>query len=246
MANVTYWDLKRGHILDSGDTILIYGIRYRVSHGSGYYLTNMFGSNDAVFTLLGLKGNQKREWASKYGRTYDGVFPEFESRNDLTKFVIDIIRTPIVKPGDRVVIKPKEGAQGEYPFLYTDAMADFAGSQVTIEAVAESCGEDSATRAYFNGDIHSYRVRENSFYWSSAHFDLRKIERSVDVKETLARMAEETKKRSALEMEALSLKSLTEIWKGCSEVSYDDKEETSSKGIVLNKPKKHFKTKIVL
>lgn len=246
MANVTYWDLKKGFILDKGDTILIYGNHYTVSTGGGYYLFNATGRNDAVFTLLGMNDEQKKKWASKYGYNYDGMFPEFKSRNDLTKFVIDIIQTPIVKPGDRVVIKPKEGPQGEYPFLYTEAMAEFAGRQVTIEAVAESCSEDSAKRAYFNGDIHSYRVRENSFYWSSAHFDLKKIERSVDVKETLARMAEETKKRSALEMEALSLDSLMSIWKGCPEVSYEDKEETSSKGIVLNKPKKHFKTKIVL
>lgn len=246
MANVTYWDLKRGHILDQGDTILIYGIHYTVTTGGGYYLYNTTGRNDEVFVLLGMNDEQKKKWASKYGYNYDGMFPEFKSRNDLTKFVIDIMQTPIVKPGDRVVIKPRVGVAGDYPFLYTDAMAELAGKSFIVDKVSESCNESTAQRKYFNGDIHSYQLRDCCFYWNSAHFDLKSIVRKSSMEETLARLAEETKKKSALEMEALSLSSISKMMKDYSAALSEDKEETSSKGIVLNKPKKHFKTKIVL
>lgn len=93
---VTYENLKSGYILKIGDNISIYDINYSV-HGfiDDLWLSNCDEFNNAqIFTKLGLTDVQKEAWADKFdghcGVNRKLFFPEFDTREHLTAFVIDL------------------------------------------------------------------------------------------------------------------------------------------------------------
>lgn len=91
---ITYTDLKEGRVLSLGDKLSIYGIGYTVvinSRENRYYLMGRNCHNDAIFSKIG-RLDDKFEWARRFDASVkdDGVFPELENLEKLTKFVIDI------------------------------------------------------------------------------------------------------------------------------------------------------------
>lgn len=95
MEETTYTKLKEGRILSPEDELSIYGLKYKVKLSSvtnKYYLSSLQSyDNDAIFDKIGRTSN-KYNWARKFEAsvTNEGMFPEFKSLENLTKFVIDI------------------------------------------------------------------------------------------------------------------------------------------------------------
>lgn len=95
MGEITYTDLKKGRVLSLGDKLSICGIGYTVainSRENRYYLMGLkYCHNDAIFSKIG-RLDDKFEWARRFDASVkdDGVFPELENLEKLTKFVIDI------------------------------------------------------------------------------------------------------------------------------------------------------------
>ena len=93
---VTYEYLKSGYILENGDDISIYDINYRASGGCNHFwLSNCDELNNAkIFTKLDLTNVQKDAWADKFdghcGGKSNTSFPEFDTLEHLTAFVIDL------------------------------------------------------------------------------------------------------------------------------------------------------------
>ena len=97
MREVTYTDLKEGKVLSTGNMLSIYGLEYSVklsSISNKYYLSNSQScDNSAIFNKLG-RADDRYNWARKFEASVnnEGMFPEFKSLENLTKFVIDIFR----------------------------------------------------------------------------------------------------------------------------------------------------------
>ena len=226
MAEITYWDLKRGKLLNKGDSLVIYGINYQVA-GSNWFLNNPGGGNSAVFSLFGMTDTEKVSWAKEYakrGVLYSGAFPEFSNQQDFIDFVIAIYEKPLLKEGDTIIVKSRSGCDDDYPYSYVDSMLEWARKRVTITKVLMGDEFMIAKKRRYNGDIHYYHIEDDHGHWNwhSSMFDLSTI--TVD-------------KTSKAMHDDKSYVTIDEV---------KTKEEVSTKGITLNKPKKHFKTTIVL
>lgn len=237
MAELTYWDLEDRNMPPvEGDTLLIYGIHYTVCKNAknSWYLKSDDGPNDKIFDLFGLTAAQKMTWAISYcqrGTCQIGLFPEFTDRKDFADFIIALYEHPLLSEGDSIVIKSREGGTDDYPCSYVCGMVGHAGKRFTISRVNIFNLEDETKHKYFNGDIHFYTLKEDTgaWNWHSSMFDL----------STLRRYEKSTRYTSRLDAE-----SSVPLDKEKEEA--DKKKEVPSKGIILNKPKKHFKTTIVL
>ena len=236
MAELTYWDLKDRDILPAeDDTLLIYGINYTVCKTKNrWYLNNYGGPNNKIFDLFGLTTAQKKAWADRYcerGTCQTGQFPEFTDREDFANFIIALYEYPLLREGDTIVIKAKEGNAYDYPCSYVSGMVGYAGKRFTISRVDTFIHEDQTKLKYFNGDIHLYRLKEDTsaYNWHSSMFDLNTLLRCAESECCISRLAAES---------SIPLDKKKE--------EADKKNEVPSKGITLNKPKKHFKTTIVL
>jgi len=164
MATINYNQLAvDGFSLNVGDSILIHGITYEVRKNDisdKYFLENIAGPNDAVFQKLRLV-DKKYELARVYEKdvTNDGCFPEFKYLDNLTKFVICLIKTSLFKVGDKVRIsKCKPGEV--YPFGFNSEMQKYSGKVVIIESV-ESRMKD-----------HVYKLKECGYSWSENQLEL--------------------------------------------------------------------------
>jgi len=164
MATINYKQLVTdGFSLSEGDSILIHGITYEVRKSmatSKYFLENIAGYNGEVFRKFRL-GDSKYSLARVYEKDVrdSGDFPEFNYLDNLTKFVIWLIKTSLFQVGDKVRIsKCKTGEV--YPFGFNDGMQKYSG--------------DIATIAYIEGGLrnHSYNLKEFGYSWSENQLEL--------------------------------------------------------------------------
>jgi len=172
---ITYFDLKEDYILEKNDELLIHGIKHLVHQHVGFYLRadNVF-NNAKIFDLFGLSCEEKNDWANKFGALTNGrepkAFPEMPTLEALTKFVIDIYERSPYKVGDEVRIVKCEADSNKYPAGFTSGMREMSGKIYKIKS-SRLCKDGSiASRAKYNGDPHWYKLQENIFTWSSAHF----------------------------------------------------------------------------
>ena len=228
MAEITYWDLVDGRMPEHEDTLLLYGLPYSVRrHTQGrWYLCQPKADNNKIFELFGINDQEKMEWAGKYcknGKCILGRFPEFTDIDDFRHFVMSLYEHRLLDTGDSVTISPPIYCSDDYPCSYVENMDSWGGKRGTIESV-HPLSRDESDRKCFNGDIHYYIIKEDTekWQWHSSMFEL-----STLVKGKKA--------------EHCSLIKTVKSY-----LSPDKKEEVPSKGITLNKPKKHFKTTIVL
>lgn len=169
--NRTYSDLKRGGVLAVGDTLLLHGYQHEVREivvSGTYYLSNDCCANYAVFEKF---DKDRYDWAKEFGSTCSGMFPEFRSLQELTKFVISIYEEPEFKKGDYVTINERELPASDYPASFVDDMAKLSGKTFLVHN-SYTTVEDERRRAY-NGDPHWYYLetpRYGCFTWHSSMF----------------------------------------------------------------------------
>lgn len=172
---VNYYKLVDDHyILKEEDTLILYGIKYRVRRSTGgYFLRNSStGDNAAVFKLFGMRYPETDEWAKQFGEvTEGGCFPEFRKLEDLTKCVIALYEKPLYKKGDKVRIAERKGDASDYPLVFVDAMTRLEGEVFEIESSHPMC-RSSYTRAEeaARGDVHLYVLKGVFHNWHSSMF----------------------------------------------------------------------------
>ena len=182
MAEITYWKLKAGTPINNGDTLTIYGIPYKaIETGGFFFLTARSGTNNRVFEKLGLSDAEKLKWAKEYaskGHVCNGGFPEFDNKEDFVSFIKAIYEEPLLKKGDVVKIKKREGDENDYPYVYVGEMQSWEGELVKIRQV--STGSEfqiNANLKFYNGDIHYYYIEELdgtpiNYTWHSSMFEM--------------------------------------------------------------------------
>ena len=247
MASITYWDLKRGTTPAVGDKLLIYGINYYVSSTAAWFLNNSGGGNSAVFRLFGMTDTEKMSWAKEYakrGECYSGAFPEFSNQQDFIDFIIAIYERQLIKEGDSIIVAERQGDEDDYPYAYVVGMLEYQGRRVKIKQVLLASDIQCADKKYFNGDIHFYQIESKDRYkWHSSMFILGTLNKLLIEEElgvvrldsSMGKLVEEKPKITSFH-----------LYPATKEESIPPKKEVSSEGIILNKPKKHFQTKIVL
>lgn len=183
MAEITYWKLKDSTSINSGDTLTIYGIPYQaIESGGFFFLVARSGvANGQVFKKLGLNDEEKLKWAKEYaskGHVHNGGFPEFDNKEDFVSFIKAIYEEPLLKKGDVVRIKKREGDEEDYPYVYVNEMQPWEGELVKIKHVSEgSAFQISADLKFYNGDIHYYHIEELDgtpikYTWHSSMFEM--------------------------------------------------------------------------
>lgn len=171
MATINYGQLANdGFSLSEGDLIRIHGIEYQVSRSDitgKYYLNNTAGNNDEVFHKLRL-GDSKYALARTYEPDVDnsGCFPEFKNLNNLTKFVVWLVKTPLFKEGDKVKISKFKGGE-TYPFGFNDGMQKHSGDVATISSVNDGLKN------------HSYCLKGICYTWSENQLELVSVAEAV-------------------------------------------------------------------
>ena len=164
MAHINYSQLaKDGFSLGEGDFILIHGIEYEVCKSDitgKYFLDNITGSNDAVFNKLRLR-DSKYALARVYEKDIDndGCFPEFKQLDNLTKFVLWLVKTPLFKVGDKIKISKFKTGEN-YPFGFNDGMQKHSGDIATILRVNDGVKN------------HVYNLKGIDFSWSENQLEL--------------------------------------------------------------------------
>ena len=247
MANITYWDLKRDAPLNVGDTLLIYGIEYYVCGTAYWFLTNKgSGGNSAIFKLFGMSNTEKMSWAKSFarrGEVYHGDFPEFSNKQDFIDFIIDIYEKQLIVDGDTIIVKERHGDEDDYPYVYVDGMLEYQGKRVKIKRVLPASDIQCRDKKYFNGDIHYYEIESKDRYkWHSSMFVLGTLNMFLAEELGTLRIDSSMGKLVEEKPEIISF----DLYPKTKEESMPPKKEVSSEGIILNKPKKHFQTKIVL
>lgn len=244
MARITYWDLKANEPLSKGDCLLIYGIDYSIA-GTNWFLNNRRGDNSAIFRMFGMSASEKMSWAKKFakrGEVYDGDFPEFSNQQDFIDFIIAIYEKPLINKGDTIRVRERDGGEDDYPYVWVDGMLAYKGLTVKITNIFPASRWQCENKKCFNGDIYYYEIEGSSYEWHSSMFELSSLNKSISqevasikIDSAMGRLVEDRP-------EVISF----DLYSKTKEESISPKKEVSSEGIILNKPKKHFQTKIVL
>ena len=178
---VSYKDFGPKFTLSVDDSLLLYGILYKVQLNdctNRYYLKNisekLHSRNDAIFAYIyRISDTDKYKWSNAFGSTLNGSFPEFYSLEALTKFVKNIYETSPYRCGDRVKVKSREAGSGTYPYNFVDEMAELAGREFEIKFVQEddSYVGDPNSRPSSDGSIFNYEFAQDSWTWHSSMFE---------------------------------------------------------------------------
>jgi len=169
--NITYSDLKRGGVLAVGDTLLLHGYQHEVQEivvSGTYFLNNPCYGNATVFEKF---DKDRYDWAKRFGSTCSGMFPEFRSLQELTKFVISIYEEPEFKKGDYVTINERHFLASDYPASFVDDMAKLSGKTFPVTGFCTTVANEE--RKAYNGDPHWYYLETSSYgiwTWHSSMF----------------------------------------------------------------------------
>ena len=129
---VKYEDLKTGYILKGGDTLTIYELGHSVIEGCHSNWLNCLepGDNAKIFEKLGLTPDQKNSWADEFGGHTGGIcggsFPEFNTLEHLTAFVIDLFEQKYM-PGH------KSSEETSSPLIIKDFIKSLKKKSIAIK-----------------------------------------------------------------------------------------------------------------
>lgn len=177
-GNPTYFDLKDGRILEKGDMLNIHGIEYRVVDGSSggtrCWLTAPGNRNSVIFDKLRI--DDKDAFVRGIRPVVnEGDFPEVGSYEDLTKVAIALFEVPEFKVGEKVRVAHREDYEDDYPYCFTDDMAELGGKEYTITVVNGAdtkyyLSMSDKAKESLNKDPHLYELdmEGNGYWWHSS------------------------------------------------------------------------------
>lgn len=110
----------------------------------------------------------------------DGLPSRFAKPMDYNSFIqkyIDFKNTIYkyvnsLKPGDTVTIEPRRKDGHDYPYFYSDPMAEKAGSVFEIGAIRRDSDYNYHVRAFHNGTALLFTLKNSCYKWHSSMFVL--------------------------------------------------------------------------
>lgn len=215
MAQFTYIDIKKGRIVCTGDTLMLYHKEYVVSKDDvGYYLRTDYGGNDWIFEYLNIK--DKYDFCESTSER--GIFPYVKTLTDLTRVIQKLWEYNPICDGDKIKVRDINESSDEYGVCVTGSMAELSGQYIQSNEQYFDEFEQNTKSGVYTG------ILANGYYWSLDILDLKTIKKaSID---TINQPVK------PLEFRPVSMKTDYPLTKG---------ECVSATGLILPKKRKNLK-----
>jgi len=178
MAPMMYFRLKEGYILKADDTFNLHGHEMKINQlDSCFFIAPISGyALLEIYKFLGIVDERMKiaESCGNHSGSGSELSPEFSDPESLSKFLIKLYELSPYKVGDTVKIVPRTKSSSEYPYTFTDSMAEYAGEEYKITGIEVAVPWAADKEQDWNGDPHRYELG-NGWFWHPSMFEPAKI-----------------------------------------------------------------------